>query len=316
MPTSVTCQHGHVTQQLANGPYACGLCAGTHPTEQCTLYMPGAILPPTKCWCMVCKWNTTHVTENCLHIARKARELEAAARPQGNFPMNFQQGYVRQEMSRPILGAQPLIQGAVPVRYVETKCQEPFRESASIPLHYQEPITKWYDPCDEFVDPSKRPYVTYPAETNSMLFVDPRPTRTPQQSPMRRPAPAPPLRQGFPPVQRFCAGCGVDHLPRNCPTKQIAAVNQGPDTSLNYMNVVPPPNTSAKIEAEKVSVNVVTRAKINKNNEMPNETKTKAKEKLQGKKQRQRRRKRSKGSKKSKGETPKIDKSQEKSNKK
>ena len=35
-------QQGYVAQQPANGPYACGICAGSHPTEKCTSYVPGA----------------------------------------------------------------------------------------------------------------------------------------------------------------------------------------------------------------------------------------------------------------------------------
>ena len=74
--------------------------------------MPGANQPSTKHWCMVCKWNATHASEDCLHIARLARTREEAARPQGNFP----HGYVRQEMARPVLGAQPQAPGTMPVR--------------------------------------------------------------------------------------------------------------------------------------------------------------------------------------------------------
>ena len=86
-------QQGYAAQQPARGPYACGVCAGPHPTEKCTRYVPGANQPPTKSWCMVCNWNTTHVSQDCIHIARLARTREEATRPQGNFPGSFQQGY-------------------------------------------------------------------------------------------------------------------------------------------------------------------------------------------------------------------------------
>ena len=43
------------------GPYACGIYVGPHRTEHCT-------------WCQVCRWNATHVTKDCAHINRLARE--------------------------------------------------------------------------------------------------------------------------------------------------------------------------------------------------------------------------------------------------
>ena len=67
-------QHGFASQQSTSGPYACGICAGPHPTEKCASYMPGANQPSTKHWCLVCKWNTTHPTQDCMHIARWAKE--------------------------------------------------------------------------------------------------------------------------------------------------------------------------------------------------------------------------------------------------
>lgn len=48
-----------------------------------------------------------------------AREREGFARPQGNYQGNFQQGYPRQEMARPILGAQPPPPGTMPIRYLD-----------------------------------------------------------------------------------------------------------------------------------------------------------------------------------------------------
>ena len=63
-------QQGHVAQQSTGGPYVCGKCTGLHPTDKCTSYTPIANQTPTKYWCIVCKWNTMHVTQDCLHIAR------------------------------------------------------------------------------------------------------------------------------------------------------------------------------------------------------------------------------------------------------
>ncbi len=173
-------QQGYAAQQPASGPYACGICAGPHSIEKCTSYVPGANQPPTKCWCQVCKWNTTHVTQNCLHIARLTREQEGAARLQGNFHGNLQQGYVRHEMAKPVLGVQPPPPGIVPLRYVDAEYQEPTMELVSAPPYYQEPISEWYEPREEFVNMNEQPYVTYPSKTNSMMLVGPMPSRMPQ----------------------------------------------------------------------------------------------------------------------------------------
>ena len=87
-------QQGYASQQSAREPYACGVCARPHCIEKCTRYVLGANQLPMKNWCMVCKWNATHATEECQHIARLARTRIEATRPQGNFP----HGYVHQEM--------------------------------------------------------------------------------------------------------------------------------------------------------------------------------------------------------------------------
>ena len=119
---------------------------------------------------MDCKWNTTHVSQDCIHIARLARTREEAPRPQGNFQGNFQQGYTRQEFAKPVLGAQPPPPGTVPVRYVEADYQEPTLDLVSVPPYYQEPAQEWFEqPRDKIVDMSGPPYVSYPPETNSMM---------------------------------------------------------------------------------------------------------------------------------------------------
>ena len=123
---------GYASQQSASRLYACGICAGPHPTEKCASYMPVANQPSTKHWCLLCKWNTTHPTQDCMHVARWAKEQDAS-RAQGNYHGSFHHGYVHQEMARPILGAQPPAPRTMPVRYVDANYQEPSRELVSAP---------------------------------------------------------------------------------------------------------------------------------------------------------------------------------------
>ena len=59
-------------------------------------------------------------------------------------------------------------------------------------------------------------------------------------------------------------GYCVDHLQKDCPTRQSEVVNQGPKMSLNYIGVVPSPENS-ETDTERVSMNVVTRAQSRKN---------------------------------------------------
>ena len=238
-------QHGFASQQSTSGPYACGICAGPHPTEKCASYMPGANQPSTKHWCLVCKWNTTHPTQDCMHIARWAKERDAS-RAQGNYHGNFQHGYVRQEMAKPVLGAQPPPPGTMPVRYVEANHQEPSMELVSTPPYYQESSFENYEPHEEFVEANKHPYyVTYPQETNSMMLVGPMQSRMPpygqQPYPQRRAIQASPgvkcfkcqgdhlmrdcpelvpQQQKSPPIERHCVKCCSEHFPKDCPSKQ------------------------------------------------------------------------------------------------
>ena len=90
-----------------------------------TSNMPGPSSQVQRKWCQVCKWNLTHETQDCIHIARLAREREAglAAYAQAR------QGYSQPtEQARPMLGAQPPAPRTVPVRYVESELQEIGRE--------------------------------------------------------------------------------------------------------------------------------------------------------------------------------------------
>ena len=107
------------------GPYRCGICAQPHRTEDCPSYMPGANSQAQRKWCQVCKWNLTHGSQECMHIARLAREREAAVQMQSQ----PRQGYAQPtEQARPVLGVQPPAPGTIPVRYADTEYQEAGRE--------------------------------------------------------------------------------------------------------------------------------------------------------------------------------------------
>ena len=268
------------------GPYACGICALPHRTDQCTSYVPGANQPPTRCWCQVCKWNTTHVTKDCGHINRLARERENVFRTQApnqaNYQGNVQHGYTRQEVAKPVLGTQPPPPGTVPVRYVETETQEPSMELALSEPYYQGPEYDWQEPQAEFIDVSNT-HQDFNEESNSMMLVGPMPPysqRSSQQYPPRRSAPSssgikcfrcggdhmvkdcpepPPPRPRLPPIERYCEGCCVEHFPMDCPSKSLNTPAPGPKTFLNYIRVVPSPYRS-EAEADQRSLKVVTRS--------------------------------------------------------
>ena len=78
-------------------------------------------------WCDACRWNYTHITKDCNHLARIQREQQ----------YNRNQSYRAQEgggeralvpvyptgveQPRPVLGNQPPPLGTTPLRYVNTK---------------------------------------------------------------------------------------------------------------------------------------------------------------------------------------------------
>ena len=67
-------------QQVLQGPYRCGTCAGNHKTEQCPTLQPMG-RDWTALWCDACKWNQTHVTKDCHYLARM-QQNQAYANPQ------------------------------------------------------------------------------------------------------------------------------------------------------------------------------------------------------------------------------------------
>ena len=73
----------------------------------------------------------------------------------------------------------------------------------------------------------------------------------------------PPLRQ-FSPIDRYCEGCGLEHLPKHCPVRATLDQTSGPKTGLNYIEVIPSPNLE-EAEADYRSLKVVTRAQTHVN---------------------------------------------------
>ena len=71
--------------------------------------------------------------------------------------------------------------------------------------------------------------------------------------------PQPSQRPRLPPIERYCEGCCVEHLPRDCPIRREELAKQMPRTSLNNIEVIPSPNNSSE-EEERPTLNVVTRA--------------------------------------------------------
>ncbi len=296
--------------QPSNGPYVCGACAGPHRTENCTSYVTGAYNPPTRKWCQACSWNTTHVTQDCNHIARLARK-------RGTFGAQLpRQGYAQQESAKPVLGTQPPPPGTVPARYVDVECHEPSKELVQTNTYYQEYDYDWRELPHEFADRKEPSHdCSHQVETNSMMLVGPMSSPYPP----RRSAPMPQgvkcydcggdhyvkdcpnrlsqsQRQRLPPIERYCVGCCQEHFPKECPSKPKDVINQGPKTSMNYIGIVPSPSNSES-ETERVSLNVVTRAQTKQKQPETKMETSKSKSKKRTKK-----RTRSKGSKKSKQE--------------
>ena len=66
----------------------------------------------------------------------------------------------------------------------------------------------------------------------------------------------------WPELPRFCAGCAIDHLGKNCPNKPRDDNDKGKRTFL-YVEVIPSPNSSEN-ESEVVSLRVVKRVSAEK----------------------------------------------------
>ena len=89
-----------------------------------------------------------------------------------------------------------------------------------------------------------------------------------------------PPRPRFLPIERHCPTCCVDHFPKDYPSKTIERIVVPPKTSLILVEVIPSPATS-KIDAEDVSVKVITRSKAVKEAQVQTtETRENPKEKV------------------------------------
>ena len=66
-------------------------------------------------------------------------------------------------------------------------------------------------------------------------------------------------RMQFPPVERFCMGCSVDHLPKDCLIRPADIAAPKGNVTLNIVSVVPSPTTS-ETEGEVIPVRVVTKS--------------------------------------------------------
>ena len=76
---------------------------------------------------------------------------------------------------------------------------------------------------------------------------------------MVKDCPEPPPPRRLPPIDRYCDGCAVDHLPKDCPVRASISQTPGPKTVLNYIGVIPSPHHE-EVEADNRSLKVVTRA--------------------------------------------------------
>ena len=69
-----------------------------------------------------------------------------------------------------------------------------------------------------------------------------------------------------PPIERYCIGCSVEHLPKVCPHQPSANPpgNQGSNQGLNYIEVIPSPFADEE-EKDRASLRVMTRAQTTRN---------------------------------------------------
>ena len=80
--------------------------------DQCQ-YISNTGSAPIRKWCQVCGENSSHITQDCHHVARMAREYQARGHPQTSIPNNQQN-----KQAQPVLGTQPHALRMVGLRYV------------------------------------------------------------------------------------------------------------------------------------------------------------------------------------------------------
>ena len=242
--------------------YVCGICSGNHPTGSCQ--REGNALASGLVWCDVCRKYGTHTTENCYYRARAAN-LQSQ-------PRNEQRDFHNRENPRvggtadrpvPVLGTQPPLPGAAAVRYVDVATNDLSQHQDLVPVgsYYEEEYDHRVHYSDEFYDDPRE----------LMLVGRGPPMGRGRQSAAQGPGPCfkcggtdhwardcPNDKPGtnWPRVERYCAGCHIEHLSKDCPNKPKPA---GPSTSsLHLVDIIPSPPTSGSDEV--VSLRVVTRA--------------------------------------------------------
>ena len=138
---------------------------------------------PVKKWCQVCGENSSHITQDCHHIARMAREFQARG-PHSSSTTNNPQT----EQAPPVLGTQPHAPGMVGLRYVGANETMLRMELVSVPTYQMEedyPYT--IDQLIEFWAPQEESVEYNPRDSRELMLLGPQPRPTTQ---MRRPSPS------------------------------------------------------------------------------------------------------------------------------
>ncbi|MCO5588037.1 hypothetical protein L7F22_041991 [Adiantum nelumboides] len=252
--------------------YVCGACSGNHPTGTCM--KEGNTLSSGLIWCEICKRYGSHGTNSCYFKARVQQQQQSKQRGYQNRGNPSVGGNLKRSV--PVLRTQPPLPGAAAVRYVDVASNEATNTQDLVPVgtYYEEE----YNYNDYYSDP------IYDDHQQQLMMVGQRPPNNygrvqPGIGRGRNPPPqgsGPCFKCGsmdhwardcpketqphmdWPKVERYCPGCHVDHLSKDCPSKPVAAM-AGPSTSsLNFVEIIPSPSTSGIDEA--ASLRVVTRS--------------------------------------------------------
>ena len=185
------------------------------------------------------------------------------------------QNQPRLEQARPTLGNQPPLPNTTPVRYAQVEDPTQGYELVSMPPYYSKNDYPYFE---TYEDQGNQLYsIQEPSneDPNTLMLIQ-APMRA-RQTPLRTQGPCfgcggdhwlrecpdkPTISYGMsklPPLERYCIGCGQDHFPKDCPTRQTENTKAQPSQGLNYIQVIPSPNSSDR-EQEDISVKVITRA--------------------------------------------------------
>ncbi|WP_286497653.1 hypothetical protein, partial [Escherichia coli] len=249
--------------------YVCGVCSGNHPTGSCQ--REGNALYSGLIWCDICKKYGTHSTDNCYYRARVLNQQNKGDQrnyqPQGNPSVGG-----NADKPIPVLGTQPPLPGAAAVRYVDVASNErPITQSLI-------PVGSYYEEEYNFHDYPSDPSIE---DHQELMIVGQRPNNFGRgQPPMgrgrgfstqglgpcfhcggdhwARECPRDKPGMAWPRVERFCPGCHIDHLSKDCPSKPAKQDDGPPTSSPNIVEVIQSPPTSGTDEI--ASLRVVTRA--------------------------------------------------------